>query len=128
MIIGGRVDVVEGKKQKEDTIKGLNINITIDGVKVNGNNVEISYTYTATYAEDIGYLTIKGVLFAEEDKKVAKDIADEWQKNKKVPDGYAEIVLNAVNYTGSANGTLIARVLNISPPLVPPKIQITKQG
>ena len=127
MIIGGRIDSIEGKKAKEDGIEGLNINIGIDGVKIEGEKVEISYTYTANYSTDIGHITIKGTIFAEEDKKQGSEIENEWKKNKKLPENYLEPVLNAINYAGSANGTLIARVLNLSPPLVPPRIQVAKK-
>lgn len=125
MITGGRIDSIEGKKNNEEQIKGLNINITIDDVKVDGQKVEIGYTYTANYAENVGELKLKGVLFADEDKKLAKEIETEWTKNKKVPNSYAEVIINAINYSGSANGTLMARVLNISPPLVPPRISLS---
>ncbi len=125
MITGGRIDSIEGKKTSEDAIKGLNINISIDELKVTGQKIEIGYTYMASYPENVGQMTIRGVLFAEEEKKLAKDVETEWQKNKKVPESYAEVVLNAINYSGSANGTLLARVLNLSPPLTPPRISLS---
>jgi hypothetical protein len=31
-----------------------------------------------------------------------------------------------LNYSGSANGTLVARVLGLTAPLIPPKIQLSK--
>jgi hypothetical protein len=127
MIIGGRITSVEGKKTSENVISGLNINMTIDDVKASGSKVEIDYTYTVTYATNVGTMTIRGTLVAEEEKSLVKEINDSWQKSKKLPDDYAELTLNSVNYTGTANGTLIARVLNLSPPLVPPKIQITRE-
>ncbi len=124
MITGGRIDAVEGKKNKEDQFKGLNINISVDGVKVSGDEVEVSYTYDANYADDVGYVRVKGVILAKEDKKLAKEIEDEWKKSKKMPDVFAEGILSAINYTGSANGIFVSRVLNLSPPLVPQRIQL----
>ena len=124
MITGGRIDAVEGKKNKEDEFKGLNINISVDGVSVTGENVEVSYTYDANYAEGVGFVRVKGAIFAKEDKKLAKEIDDEWKKSKKMPDVFAEGILSAINYTGSANGIFISRVLNLSPPLVPQRIQL----
>lgn len=128
MITGGRIDEVEGKKNKEDEFLGLNINISIDGVKVNGEAVEIQYTYEATYANGVGNVKIKGAIFTKEDKKVSKEIEEEWKKNKKMPEGFAENILSAINYTGSANGIFVARVLNLSPPLVPQRIQLGGAG
>jgi hypothetical protein len=127
MIVGGKIDSVEAIKKSEDPLKGLNINIIMDDVKVKGENVEMAYTYTVTYDEGIGELKMKGVLYAKEEKKLAKEIEDEWKKSKKLPDAYAEGILNAINYNGSANGTMVARVLNLSPPLIPPRIQLAKK-
>ena len=58
----------------------------------------------------------------------AKEIVDTWKKSKRIPDAYASVVLSAVNYSGSANGTLVARVLGLTAPLIPPKIQLSKAG
>lgn len=127
MITGGRIDEVEGKKIGEsNTITNLNIDIALNEVKINGINLEVSYTYTALYGKDKNstHLTIKGAIFAEEDKKLVKEIEDEWKKAKKLPEAYAEVVINAINYTGIANGTLLARLLNVAPPLIPPRIQL----
>ncbi|HLC69228.1 MAG TPA: hypothetical protein VJH24_05285 [Candidatus Bilamarchaeaceae archaeon] len=125
MIVGGRIDEIEGKRLSDENMKGLSINITIEDVKADGENVEIAYTYTATYGDKLGHIKLKGTLLAKEDKKLVKDIKGEWEKNKKLPDSYAESVLNVVNYSGSANGTLVARVLNLSAPLIPPRIQLS---
>ncbi len=124
MITGGRIDAVEGKRNKEDTFQGLNINIAVDNVKVEGENVEVAYTYDVSYANDAGSVRVKGALFAKEDKKLAKTIEDEWKKAKKLPNEFAETALTAINFAGSANGIFIARVLNLSPPLVPQRIQV----
>ena len=131
MITGGRIDAVEGKKLMDGPLKGLNINIAISDIKIDGQKMEIVYSYSAVYADNLGDLKIKGALFTEEDKKLVKDVETEWKKSKKLPVAYAEIILNAINYSGSANGTLLARVLNLSPPLVPPRIALgdaKKQG
>ncbi|MFA5049517.1 MAG: hypothetical protein WC501_00760 [Candidatus Micrarchaeia archaeon] len=126
MIVGGKIEHVEATKKTENKIEGLSINITLEDVKVKGEEIEIHYTYIANYEKDVGGITIKGILYSKEDKKLAKEIADNWKKDgqKKLPPEYASALLSAINYTGSANGTLIARVLNLSPPLVPPKLQV----
>lgn len=124
MIVGERILEVSGKKDKWEQIKGLNINIAIDDVKVNGEDVELSYSYVATYEEGVGAMTIRGTLIAKEDKKYAKEIADTWKKEKKIPDSYAQATLSAINYSGSANGTLLARVIGLTAPLIPPRIQL----
>lgn len=128
MITGGKIDAVEGKRNKDDSFQGLNINIAVDNVVVNGEDVEVQYTYEAQYANDAGFVKVKGAIFSKEDKKMAKQIDDDWKKNKKMPPVFAENILSAVNYAGSANGIFIARVLNLSPPIVPQRIQVGGAG
>lgn len=128
MIVGERILEVSGTRVPQKNIKGLNINIQLESVDLNGENVEITYTYIADYREDVGKLTIKGLLIAKEEDKLTKEIVAKWKKEKKIPDEYATVVLSAVNYSGSANGTLLARVLGLTAPLIPPKIQLTKSN
>ncbi|MFA6530485.1 MAG: hypothetical protein WCT31_02050 [Candidatus Micrarchaeia archaeon] len=127
MIVGGKIDEVDAKKMKEENISGLNINIVMEDVKVKGEDVEMKYVYTVDYEDKVGVMKITGYLYAKEDKKLVKEIEDSWKKNKKLPEKYAETILNAINYSGSANGTLVARVINLSPPLIPPRIRLGKQ-
>jgi hypothetical protein len=126
MIVGERILEVSGKKLLREPVKGLNINIALEDAKADGENLEITYVYKATYNEGVGELQIKGVLLAKEDKKRIKQILDTWKKDKRVPEDYAAVVLSAVNYSGSANGTLLAKVLGLTAPLIPPKIQLSK--
>jgi hypothetical protein len=126
MIVGERILEVSGNRVPKEAIKGLNINIQLDGVEKAKDNIEIAYTYIADYKEAVGQIKIKGLLIAKEEEKLAKEIVDKWKKEKKIPDDYATVVLSAVNYSGSANGTLLARVLGLTAPLIPPKIQLSK--
>ena len=68
MITGGRITSVEAKREKDGDIRGLDINIAVDEVSADGENVEVKYTYTATYQENIVSLRITGVLLAKEDE------------------------------------------------------------
>ncbi len=127
MIVGERILDVSGKKIAKASIKGLNINISLEDVQLQDGQVEITYVYTANYEENVGQIKIKGTLLAKEEEKMANDIVESWKKSKKIPDNYAEVVLSAVNYSGSANGTLLARVLGLTAPLIPPRIQLSKK-
>jgi hypothetical protein len=127
MIVGERILEVSGTKTPKTNVQGLGINISLEDVKLEGDNLELTYIYNAAYQKDAGSLKIKGVLLAKEDAAKSKNIVDTWKKSKKVPDDYATTVLTAINYSGSANGTLIARVLGLTAPLIPPKIQLSKK-
>jgi hypothetical protein len=126
MIVGERIREISGSRMKPEAIQGLSMNISVDDVRVSGKNIELDYTYIANYDVGVAQVQIKGTVLSTEEDALAKKIADEWKKNKKLPEEYMTIVLTAVNYSGSANGTLLARVLNVPAPLIPPKIQLSK--
>lgn len=128
MIVGERILEVTGNRVPKQSIKGLNINIQLEGVELADDNLEITYVYVADYKDEVGQIKIKGLLVAKEDEKMTKNVIDTWKKSKKIPDDYATVVLSAVNYSGSANGTLLARVLGLTAPLIPPKIELSKAG
>ena len=128
MITGIKISKVEAKRDKDDEVAGLNINIGIDSVSVKGGEVSIAFNYLASYLEGVGELKMNGVVNTKEETKFAKEISDTWEKGKKLPDGFAELVLNAVNYACGTNGTLVVRAINLAPPIVPPRIQLGPQG
>lgn len=127
MITGIKIDKVEASRDKNEDVKGLDVNIGIDEVKINGPEVEIAFSYTATYQEGVGVLKMGGALLAHEDEKSAKEIGASWKKEKKLPDEFSEMVLNAINFTCGTNGVLVVRPVNLAPPMIPPRIQLKKQ-
>ncbi|MEM2963532.1 MAG: hypothetical protein QXW70_02460 [Candidatus Anstonellales archaeon] len=127
MIVSGRINSVEVRKDSDEPMVGISINISMDDVKINGRRVEVYYTYHAKYDKDVGSLKMSGVLYANEEEKTAKKIKEKWEKERKLPDDFAEAVLNTVNFTCSTNGILAVRIVNLSPPMMPPKISIQKQ-
>jgi len=70
---------------------------------------------------------MEGVITAEEDKKLLDEIKKEWANTQRLPQSYAEVILNAINYFGGVNGVLAARVVNLSPPIMPPRFSLTKK-
>ncbi len=127
MIVGERILEFSGTKNPKGTLKGLNIGINLEDVVLVGENLEVTYVYTANYEDNFGVLKIKGVLVTKEEGKLTSEVVEGWKKTKKIPDVYAETILSAVNYSGSANGTLLARVLGLTAPLIPPRIQLSKK-
>ena len=128
MITGGKITSVEAVRHKDSPIVGLSINISLDDLKVKGGDIEVKYSYKVAYADGVGTLTIEGILFAKEEKAVADSIAKSWKDSKKLPNDFAEVVLNTINFTCGTNGTLVVRPINLSPPMIPPKIEIAKGG
>ncbi len=126
MIVGGRVTEINGVQGTGKEMKGLSVNIGINNVRINSKGIEFDYSYGVLYEGDLGSLTIKGTLFAEESKDLTEQIKSEWTKSKKLPEEYAKGLMNIIIRSGTSNGILIARVLDLPPPL--PPLQIGKIG
>lgn len=127
MIVGNRITKVEASRDSQEPRKGLNFKINVKDAKITAKKVEISYEYVADYTEGIGKITMEGVLTAEEEKALLDKIKKEWNDNKRLPQDYAEVIINAINYFGSVNGVLASRIVNLSPPLVPPRFSLSKK-
>ncbi len=128
MITGGTIDYVEAKREKEGDPKGISIDIQITSVKVEGKKVTVKYDYKVIYNEGIGNLKMSGTLFADEELKKAKEIEETFKKNQRLPDDFAEVVLNTVSFTCGTNGILVIRPVNLTPPIMPPRIELSKQA
>jgi len=128
MIKGARILEVNAKRESTAAIQGLGINIALNEVKVDGAEITINYTYTVKYEKNVGELKMVGEVYFEEDAKKAKEIEKQWTEKKSLPNDFAEIVLNTINYTCSTNGVLVVRPVNLSPPMIPPRIQLGRAG
>ena len=105
MITAIKISKTEARRDSDNEVSGLNINIGVDNVTVKGSDVQIAFSYTASYLDGVGELKMGGTLTAKEDAKLVKEISDKWGKEKKLPDAFAEVALNAINYACGTNGT-----------------------
>ncbi|HLC68917.1 MAG TPA: hypothetical protein VJH24_03680 [Candidatus Bilamarchaeaceae archaeon] len=127
MIIGGKVTGVEVKKNVERVPRTFNFDIKLKDVETNGEEVEVTYYYTVQYENNAGHIRMEGVLVTKEKEEMVRSIQSEWKKTKTLPPAYAEMILSAITYGGGSNGTLLATVVNLPPPLMPPRIQVGKE-
>jgi hypothetical protein len=133
MIIGGKINEVEIKRKKDAPTTGFDINVNIKSIveEEKEKKIIIEYEYSVNYKPDVASMRIVGELIGEFSN--SKEILKEWEKSKKekrvakLPPEFSEEVLNAINYICSVNGTILARVLNIVPPIVMPKLQLEKE-
>ncbi len=127
MIVGNRVTKIEAAREKQEPRKGLNFKINVKDAKVKAKKVEISYEYAADYTEDVGHIKMEGTIIAEEEEELLEKIKKEWADKQRLPKDYAEVILNAINYFCGVNGVLAARIVNLSPPIVPPRFSLTNK-
>ncbi len=125
---GVKLGYVEAKREKDTLINGLNININIDDIKAMKEDIMLDFTYTVKYADDVGYLKISGTVYAKDSEDGAKKIEEGWRMEKKLPNEIAQPLLNLINFSSGVNGVFVARAVNLAPPLIPPRIEITSKG
>ncbi len=137
MITGVRISEVQAKRETEDMITNMKFNINFDDVKITGENVEVMYTFVATYdggepskQKQIGELKIIGTVLSKESKKDADEIASVWKNKKTLPLAFAENVINLLNFECGARGTLLASSIGLLAPipLSRAKLQETPTG
>lgn len=125
--LGVRLDSVDAKKEKEAPVGGVNININVENITTARNEIMIDFTYTVTY-DEVGYLKMKGVVFANGDEKETKELESKWKKDKIIDEKIAQPLLNLINYSSGINGVLVTRAINLAPPLIPPRIEVSSKG
>ena len=116
-ITGGQILKVSAEKTKDEPNQGMNVNISINSLKVEKENIVINYTYSVQYAPDLAKITVVGEMHAKENEKAAKEIQDKWTATKTLPDATASEIITAVTYTGSAVGTLLAFAVGVPAPI-----------
>ncbi len=127
MITGIKITKVEARRDKDEDMSGINVNIGIDKVSVKSGEITIDFNYAAVYAEGVGELKMVGSITAKEEAKLTRETEARWEKEKKLPDAFAELILNAINYACGTNGVFVVRPVNLSPPIIPPRIQLGEQ-
>ena len=106
MITDHQIEYFEFKKNKEKIAEGGEISVNLTGLKAKKNQIEIQYEFKISYKEKSGHLIMKGSLVAED--RDARKTVERWEKEKKLPDGLANEVLN---YTVNLNRIRAAGVL-----------------
>ncbi|MCL5100917.1 MAG: hypothetical protein M1122_03120 [Candidatus Marsarchaeota archaeon] len=137
MITGIEISKVEANRELSEAITNMKFNINFDNVKVNQENVNVAFTFTADYeggsqtkTTKVGQIKIVGNIVSKEGKKDAEDIETTWKNKKTLPIKYAEDVINILNFECGARGTLVAYSIGFAAPLPisRAKLQETNQG
>jgi hypothetical protein len=121
-IVRGRITKINAEKVKDAPISGIELGVEFDAVKANGPNLEIWFTYHAIYKQDVGKISMSGFLMFEMDEPSVKRIADKFEKEKEFDPPLAENIVNSINYKCGTEAILPAKVLDLTAPIVPPRI------
>lgn len=127
-IVGGRITRVEAKKKEENNIEGFDMNFALENATADKTVLNVKYTCKIDYKPNVAEITVEGEMYFQEEEKKVKQLAEEFKKNKKLPNDIIEEVLAGMNYSSQAVGTLAAFALNITAPLNIPKTKLVSQA
>ena len=114
-------DFSDAKKNAQSMPQGINTNIDLVNAEVEKDTMNVKFIYTATYAPHNSYIRIGGkAIFSG---KEVKQAFEEWKKTKRITGVAGEYMVNMINYSASINAVFIARVFNMTPPIMPPTIK-----
>lgn len=88
------------------------------------NAVKFQFEFTANYEPKLALVSLRGFLTFFDKPDAVKDIVDGWKKDKKVPKDVMSSVLNTVLSRCNVEAMLLAREVNLPPPIPLPKVQV----
>jgi hypothetical protein len=121
--------------EKLKPVKGkvqVNNNVTLKDVEKTDLTIgpskqgalKFHFEFVAKYEPKLAHITMNGFLtFFEKPDKV-KEILDAWKKDKKIPKETMSSVLNTVLSRCNIEAMLLAREVNLPPPIPLPKVQV----
>jgi hypothetical protein len=128
IVVRGRITKIDAEKTKDAPISGIELGVEFDSVTSNGAFLEIKFTYHAIYKEDVGRISMAGFLLFEMDEVTAKRMADKFATDRDFEPSFMESVVNNINYKCSTDAIFPAKILELTAPIVPPRIGLRKPG
>ncbi|MDE1860885.1 MAG: hypothetical protein KGH72_04175 [Candidatus Micrarchaeota archaeon] len=134
MITGIEVTKIEASRMERDMISNMKFNINFEDVKIEKENVDVKFTFSAVYeggannAKTVGKLTITGNILSRENKKDSDEIESTWKSKKTLPIRFAEDIINMLNFECGARGTLVAYSIGFVAPLPITRAKLQDSG
>lgn len=121
------------KVEKNDGVKGkvsIANNIAIKDVSQQDinlgsekqNALKFIFEFTSIYEPNLGNITLGGDVLFLADSNMAKDILDQWKKDKKVAKDIMGKVLNTVLAKCNIQALILSQEVNLPPPIPLPKV------
>jgi hypothetical protein len=121
-------------ERKQDIKAKINIsnNVSIDAVEKTEvsfgvkpqQGLKINFMFHTIYDPDFGSIELHGnLMYLENDKKI-KEVADAWEKDKKLPGEVMKPVLNAVLGKCNVQALVLSRDISLPPPVPLPRVNI----
>jgi hypothetical protein len=121
---GIRFYKVEAESSRDGEFTSVAVNLDINGMKVDGSGLRIDFSYAVDYKPGVARLKFHGYTTVGGTRTELDKIEKEWKKDKTIPSSLAEPLINIITFNAETNGVLVAKAINIVPPLLAPKLEI----
>ncbi|MDD5340054.1 MAG: hypothetical protein PHV13_02285 [Candidatus ainarchaeum sp.] len=121
---GIRFYKVEAESSRDENFTSVAVNLDVTGMKPSGGDLRIDFSYSVNYQPGVARLRFDGYTIIGASKAELDRIEKDWKKDKTLPKSLAEPLINVISFNAETNGVLIAKAINIVPPLLAPKIEI----
>lgn len=123
---GIRFYKVDAECKSDNRFTNVSVSMNITGIdKTKDDEMRITFEHTTEYKPDIARLRFEGLVLVGGKKNDLDGIISRWEKEKMLPKDMFEMLMNVIKYNAEANGVLVAKALNMAPPLLEPKVQVT---
>lgn len=86
--------------------------------------LRVSFLFRSTYTPELAILQFEGDVLMLVDAKQSEEILGSWNKNKQLPKGVAEPLINHILDRCNIQALLVAKDLNLPSPVPLPKVRV----
>lgn len=131
-MIGFNFTKISVEKQKQITGKvSIANNLQFSNVKEAKINfvdkksaINLEFVFNCKYEPDIGHIELKGNAIELLDPEKTKDTLESWKKDKKLPKGIAEKILNTILNKCYVEALILSNSMNLPSPVPLPRIKV----
>ena len=114
--VKGKISIANNVTIKDVSQRDLNLGTEKQ------NALKFVFEFTSVYEPNLGNITLTGDVLYLADSKKAKDILDQWKKDKKIAKDIMSNILNMVLAKCNIEALILSQDVNLPPPIPLPKV------
>jgi hypothetical protein len=123
---GIRLYKVEAECLSDKKFEGIAAALDVSKMEVSKPGaLRIDFSYATEYRPQVARIKFYGFVSLEGKKGELESLLSRWKRDKFIDKENFEALVNLIKFTSETNGVLVAKALNIAPPLVGPKIRLS---
>jgi hypothetical protein len=121
---GIRLYRAEAESMSDGKFTNIAVSVDIKSVeKTKEGGLKVLFGYSIEYQPNVARLRFEGLVRASARKAELDSVLSGWQKNRALPKDMFETMVSLIKYSADTNGVLVAKALNMAPPVVGPRLR-----